>query len=141
MADSRIRRIQYLEFMEGLENRKKKCKKERKSDYDELDDNKFLKRYRITKSSFAVLLEMIEPKIKCKTHLNNAITPKEQLLIALRFYAENSFQTTIGDLIGVSQASVHRAIFRVTEAIAALRPQFISMPQTEEECKEVCYLF
>lgn len=61
------------------------------------------------------------------------ILPITQLLITLRFYACGSMQITVADFAGVCFASVCRIVRRVTDAIVRLRPQFIKMPETEEE--------
>ncbi len=64
---------------------------------------------------------------------NRAITPSQKLLVALRFYATGNFLITAGELIGVSEPSACRIIQEVSYAIAMLRPEFIQMPQTNED--------
>jgi hypothetical protein len=54
-----------------------------------------------------------------ETDQNHAQTPAQQLSVALRFYVRASFQMDIGDMCGVSQATVCRAVHRVTAAICA----------------------
>lgn len=56
-----------------------------------------------------------------------------QLLIALRFYALGSMEVSIADFAGVSMASVSRIIFRVSDALARKRPEFVRMPETDQE--------
>lgn len=60
-----------------------------------------------------------------------------QLLVTLRFYATNSMLISIGDFSGISKATAGRIIRRVTIAIARLRPNYIKMPETEEEMRQV----
>ena len=103
-----------------------------------MTDFEFYKRFRLCKSSVSHLLELIETKIATKTELNNAVPPIEQLLLTLRFFATGNDQTSIADLASVSQATASRIIVKVTEAIASLRPSFISMPEKEEECRQQC---
>lgn len=64
---------------------------------------------------------------------NNAVTPVQQLLIALRFYATNGFMITMGDYGGMDKSTVSRIVVRVSEAIASLAPIYIKLPQTQEE--------
>ncbi|XP_036344476.1 putative nuclease HARBI1 [Rhagoletis pomonella] len=62
------------------------------------------------------------------TSRNQAVSPMEQLLICLRFYATGSFYITIGDFSNLHMSTICRIIRRVTQAIASLRPQFIKLP-------------
>lgn len=62
-----------------------------------------------------------------------AITPEQQIVMALEFYACGSFQRCIGDAAGVHKSSVCRIIHRVSRAIAGLRSECVSMPQNTEE--------
>lgn len=55
-----------------------------------------------------------------------------QLLTTLRLYSCCGHQTAIGDFIGAHQSTVSRIVNRVTNAIAQLTPQFISMPNERE---------
>lgn len=50
-------------------------------------------------------------------------------------------QITVADFAGVCCASVCRIVRRVTDAIVKLRPQFIKMPETEEERTAACSAF
>ena len=45
---------------------------------------------------------------------------------ALNFYASGSFQAPSGNLAGISQASVHRCVRQVTDALYARAGQFIN---------------
>jgi len=75
----------------------------------------------------------IEEKIKHPTKRSSSLTPMNQLLIALRFYATGSFQLVIGDTFAVDNAIVCRTLKRVTEAIAGLSNKYIKLPETVEE--------
>ncbi|GFR26520.1 nuclease HARBI1 [Trichonephila clavata] len=94
-----------------------------------------LRRFRLTKESVAELTLLIEHKLESKTSCNNALSPLEQVLIALRFYAVACMQLAIADLFDVSQPTVCRVVHRVSEAIASLLPDFIHLPVNREECK------
>ncbi|GFQ97309.1 nuclease HARBI1 [Trichonephila clavata] len=84
---------------------------------------------------------LIEHKLESKTSCNNALSPLEQVLIALRFYAVACMQLAIADLFDVSQPTVCRVVHRVSEAIASLLPDFIHLPVNREECKTVSRKF
>ena len=79
----------------------------------------------------------IESKIEYKTGRNQCLTPLQQLLSALRFYATGTFQLVVGDLSGVSKSTVCKTVHRVTEAIASLRPKYIVFPETDSQRRDV----
>jgi hypothetical protein len=106
---------------------------ERLDPVTKISDKKFVKRYRISKETFHWLLGVIENDLMPATDKNHALTPAQQLSVALRFYARASFQMDIGDMCGVSQATTCRAIHRVTAAICARRRDFMHFPVTPEE--------
>lgn len=55
-----------------------------------------------------------------------------QLLLTLRFYATGGDQLSLADFSGVSKATAHRIIHRVSCAIASLRPMYIGMPSNQQ---------
>lgn len=67
------------------------------------------------------------------TFRNKSISPMNQLLIALRFYATGSFLQTIGDTINISKSSSSKIVKKVSQAIASLSPNYIKMPSSNEE--------
>lgn len=83
----------------------------------------------------AILLETIEYKY-IYFYRNNPITPMQQLLLTLRFFATGSFIISAGNFAGVSTTSAHRIIHRVTNAVARLRSRFIKFPTTHNEIKK-----
>ena len=66
---------------------------------------------------------------------NNSLSPINQLLLTLRFYATGCHQLTMGDFCGVSRSTANRVIHRVTAAIASLSKDLIKFPQNEEEIR------
>lgn len=63
---------------------------------------------------------------------NQAVSPINQLLLALRFYATGGVQLSLADYAGVSQSTASRIVHRVSSGIAALRPHYINLPQTPQ---------
>lgn len=61
------------------------------------------------------------------------MSPINQLLIALRFYATGCMLISVGDFGGIHKSTACRIIQRVTRAIASLGPEFINFPRTPEE--------
>lgn len=64
------------------------------------------------------------------------MTPLNQLLLTLRFYATGSFLRSAGDFSGVCISTASRIVHKVSGAIAALRPTMIKMPQNEREIRK-----
>ncbi|XP_069668625.1 putative nuclease HARBI1 [Periplaneta americana] len=121
----------YLEYLEDgelvIENYRP-----RNSDFEELDEIKFHERYRLKKHVVELLLEQIEDRLEYNTDRNNPLTPIQQLLLALRFYATGSYQLVIGDVNGVSKSTVSRYVRKISYLLASLRPQYIKFPTGDE---------
>jgi len=64
---------------------------------------------------------------------NASISPINQLLNTLRFYATGTFQPVVGDLFHISKSTVCKVVHKVTAAIAALCPKYIKFPVSPEE--------
>lgn len=54
------------------------------------------------------------------------------MLAALGFYTSGSFQTSMGDTIGISQASMSRCVSNVTRALVEKAPQFITLDMYDD---------
>ncbi|KAJ8306900.1 hypothetical protein KUTeg_014984 [Tegillarca granosa] len=65
-----------------------------------------------------------------------ALTPFQQIIIALRFYATGSYYRLVGDSFGISVASVARCVDRVSLALCYITRQFITFP-VGRECSEI----
>ncbi|KAM7307584.1 putative nuclease HARBI1 [Ixodes scapularis] len=102
--------------------------------YDDVD---FITRFRLSKDATVRLLSRIEHVIALDGLRNCPVSPINELLVALRFYATGTFQVVLGDLWGEHKSTVCRVVKRVTQAIAALARDFISFPTTEAERRTV----
>lgn len=56
------------------------------------------------------------------------VLPMIQLLIALRFYATGSYQTVVGDIVGISQCSLCRIIKKISIIFAMKIPLYVKLP-------------
>lgn len=72
---------------------------------------------------------------------NNAISPENQVLLTLRFYALGTIYQAVGDFVGVSTATAGRIIPSVTHEIAKMRKDIIRMPSTQEEINQAKLFF
>ncbi|KAJ4447341.1 hypothetical protein ANN_09345 [Periplaneta americana] len=106
--------------------------KERATYFEDYDDSDFVTHFRLSKTSALSVLSMIEHNLEFTTNRNQAVSPINQLLLALRFYATGGDQLSVADYAGVSQSTASRIVHRVSSAIAALRCQYINLPQTPQ---------
>ncbi|RVE41446.1 hypothetical protein evm_013903 [Chilo suppressalis] len=108
----------------------------RRNYYEEYDEESFKTRFRLSKSSALDVLQLIEHQLEFPNDKNNSLSPINQLLLTLRFYATGCHQLTIGDFCGVSRTTANRVIHRVTAAIATLGHNYIKFPQTEADIRK-----
>lgn len=108
---------------------------QRRNEFIILSESKFLERYRLSKTVVVKVLEEIQHRLEYHTQRNSPVTPMEQLLLALRFYATGSFHLIVGDIVGISKATACRIVHKVSVAIAALRPHYIAFPEAQERPK------
>ncbi|KAK4875948.1 hypothetical protein RN001_012370 [Aquatica leii] len=92
----------------------------RTEDFYDLDELSFFRRYRLTKRTVLDFLPLIEEQIEYPSDINQCVTPINQLLTCLRFYASGSFLITISDIAKMHMSTVSRIVVRVSEAIARL---------------------
>ncbi|KAK4887491.1 hypothetical protein RN001_003762 [Aquatica leii] len=71
-----------------------------------MDDLTFLRRFRLTKPTVLAILAQIEGQLKFNNNLNNSISPINQLLTTLRFYASAGHQNSLADFMGMHQTRV-----------------------------------
>ncbi|KAB0805309.1 hypothetical protein PPYR_02279 [Photinus pyralis] len=117
----------------GVEVHRPYTIRERNHHFDDWDDVDFFRRFRLSKQSVEVVLNLIQNQIQHRTNRNHAISPMNQLLIALRFYAVGNPYAAAGDFGGVHKSTAGVIIKRVTTAISTLRRQFVSLPTTPDE--------
>ncbi|KAJ8914036.1 hypothetical protein NQ315_017554 [Exocentrus adspersus] len=86
--------------------------KEREDHFNNCNESEFLNRFRLKKNTVLFVLPQIE-----------------------HFFS--TYMRLLGDLIGVHKTTAGRIIKRVTQALVSLRPEYIKMPQTEQEKRAV----
>ncbi|XP_026740914.1 putative nuclease HARBI1 [Trichoplusia ni] len=110
--------------------------KERPNYFEEYDEHDFVIRFRLSKEATLSLLAKIEHRLEYTSDRNKPISPVNQLLATLRFYATNNTQMSIGDFVGISTPTSHRVIHQVSAAIASLHKEYIRFPTTREEIRK-----
>lgn len=86
--------------------------------YNHLQESyEYNERFRLDLDTFAYVLQKIEPVLEHPTKRNNAVTPHQQLQIALHWLGSGAQYHCIGDMHGVSKATVCRVIKNVVNAV------------------------
>ncbi|KAJ8934701.1 hypothetical protein NQ318_009576 [Aromia moschata] len=91
----------------------------------------------IRNSHFNSMPDLIEERVEYIHNLNNSISPINQLLITLRFYATGCHQLSLAHFGGIHKSTVCRIIKKVTEAICQLSEEYIKMPASDEDIRRV----
>ncbi|KAM9302067.1 putative nuclease HARBI1 [Gastrophryne carolinensis] len=98
---------------------------------DDVTDEYLVSTYGFPRPFIDYLVELLGGSLSRPTQRSRAIGPETQIMAALGFYTSGSFQTRMGDTIGISQASMSRCVANVTEALVERASQFISFPREE----------
>ncbi|XP_017285526.1 putative nuclease HARBI1 [Kryptolebias marmoratus] len=95
-------------------------------DLDSVSDTFLFAHFGFPRNFILYLVELLREALCRRTQRSRAISPEVQVLAALGFYTSGSFQTSMGDTIGISQASMSRCVSNVTKALVEKAPQFIT---------------
>ena len=107
---------------------------DRENPLDTLNNEELYSRYRFRRQELFELAQELSPDIKSPTGRNAAISPTNQVLLALRFYATGAFQNLIGDSLGVHKSTVSRII----HSVCSLDPQTsheVNFPVAQQQVK------
>ena len=107
-------------------------------DHLDLPDYAFKERYRMTKESFKLLVDMIKeryPEPAKDVRGRKRIRIEDRVMITLRYFATNSFQLCVADTIGFSQSTVSVIIKEMSFKIASFYKDFITWPEYKEISK------
>lgn len=86
-----------------------------------------MNRFRLSKEAVLSILDDIDD-LGNGTQRISSVSPLNQLLITLRYYATGNFLSVNGDLFGVHKCTVSRVIKKVSRAIASLYKYHIKFP-------------
>ena len=106
-----------IEVIEIIERATRRVCRDRSNPFEIYKNDEFKQRFRFHKHTVYLLLQLIISDLDIGSTRNQYIPPVLQITAALRFYATGNFQTTDGDLIGLSQPLVCRIIQRVSISI------------------------
>ncbi|XP_068612599.1 putative nuclease HARBI1 [Brachionichthys hirsutus] len=100
-------------------------------DLDSVSDDFLLTQFGFPREFILYLVELLREALSRRTQRSRAISPEVQVLAALGFYTSGSFQTSMGDTIGISQASMSRCVSNVTRALVEKAPDFITFDRDD----------
>ncbi|XP_018578346.1 putative nuclease HARBI1 [Anoplophora glabripennis] len=123
------------DFYDGnyIEIRRPYTLRNKPNNLDVWDDDDFFRRFRLTKPTVNLLIIRVQNQLEVIWNRSRSLTPMNQLLLALRFYATGNFLRAVGDFSGVSIVTASRIVRKVSIVIASLRPDNIKMPRTQQE--------
>ncbi|XDV25459.1 hypothetical protein PO909_029375 [Leuciscus waleckii] len=84
----------------------------------------FIGRFRLPKEAILSLTDELAEVLSPATSRSHSIPAVLQVCTALKFYATGTFLNAVGDTVGLSKASVSRAVYRVSRALSNKLPQF-----------------
>ncbi|MBN3292022.1 HARB1 nuclease, partial [Polypterus senegalus] len=106
-------------------------------DIETVSDDFLLGTFGFPREFIYYLVEMLSETLSRPTQRSRAISPEVQILAALGFYTSGSFQTRMGDAIGISQASMSRCVTSVTKALVEKASEFIVMSRDEATIQQI----
>ncbi|KAJ8912984.1 hypothetical protein NQ315_000041 [Exocentrus adspersus] len=104
----------------------------RSEPFHDMDNLSFFRRFRLTKPTVLNLLAEIEDDLEFNNDLNNSISPMNQLLTCLRYYASVGHLISVADAMGMHVSTTSRIIPRVSNALCRLARNYIKMPAQAE---------
>lgn len=105
------------------------------------DDVEFFQRFRLSKRTFLMVLQLVAPALLHPHPRTRYLTAEQKLLITLRFMASGSMQIVVADVVRVSAGTVCRVLPKVCMAIIGHLDTFVKMPETEQEREAIAAEF
>lgn len=93
--------------------------------FENLTDPEFMEKFRFDKAGIESILIRIGGQLAYDSQRNNPLTPQQQLLFTLRWYASNAAYNVIADAHGPHKSTLCRTIRRVTQAINSTPASFM----------------
>ena len=96
------------------------------------NDRQVFRKFRFPRHVIFDLAEELQDDIEYTLPRKGSLSPLLQVCLTLRFFATASFQSVVGDLIGIEQSTACRTIHRVTAAFMPHVREWIKMPTQAE---------
>ena len=106
-------------------------------------DEEWRENFRISKPGFTKLCNLLKPLIERKvTNMRTPISVEKQLAITLYYLSDEGRYRKVANAFGISRSSVSLIIRRVCYVLTHdLGPNYIKLPQSEEEVKTLSSKF
>ena len=106
-------------FLRRRARRRERVFRDRTYPLEEYDDDLVYKKFRFHRQFIFELAEEVSQGIEFSVPRKGSLTSVLQVWLALSFYATGSFQSVLGELIGVELSTACRTITTVTDAACA----------------------
>ena len=116
--------------------RKQRVFRDRTHPLDAYDDDDIRRRYRLSREMILELYNMFGNDLEPVTNRNHAFPGMLQIFCALRYYDCGSFQTVVGDGLGVHRSTVSKIVTRVTMSLCRLKTDTSNYPDCKITCKQ-----
>ncbi|XP_064619482.1 putative nuclease HARBI1 [Lineus longissimus] len=112
--------------------RRERVFRDRLHPLDTYNDLELYQRYRFDRGTILDLANVITDSLEPDTNRTHALPCELKLLVALRIFASGSFQQVAGDTVQISQPTMCRVLWQVTEALLSLMGRVICFPSQQE---------
>ena len=112
------------------------CSHKRPDFYQELPENAFIKKFRLSKREVEILCNLLKTELSSVGSRSMDLSVDEKVMISLKTLASGSFQSSFNDLFNVSQLTVSKCLSAFVEALSKKASSFIYMPRSQAECNE-----
>ena len=99
---------------------------------DTYNDVNLFARFRFRRIDLFRIVDEIRDDLEFGYRRKGFLSPKLQLLTALRFFASGTFQIVVGDTFQTHRSTVSRVIYRVSQALCARLRRWIFFPRQRE---------
>lgn len=107
--------------------------------FSTFDSVEFKMRFRLRPHEAELVLSYIGHDLKHRTEKNGALTPQQQLLVSLHWLSNGAQYHGIGDMHGVSQSTVCRAVHSVV--LALLKRMLNKFVRWPDDCSGISQQF
>ena len=120
--------------------RRERLFRDRTNPFDVYDHEDIFKRYRFTPDGIRFLIENLDG-LDPATRRSHAISKELKVFIGLRFLATGSYQTLVGDELGIqlSQPSICRCVTQFLNAMSRFASTCVYWPADNRKTKEHFY--
>uniref|UniRef100_A0A8C6UX78 Putative nuclease HARBI1 n=1 Tax=Neogobius melanostomus TaxID=47308 RepID=A0A8C6UX78_9GOBI len=115
--------------------RRERVLRDRSNPLEMYNESELLERFRFDRATIFEIVGALTPQLQHVTERNGALSPSQQVLIALRFFASGSFQNSLGDMVNVHRTTACRAIRRVSLALMRIMGRYVRLPTQEEAAR------